>query len=126
MSTIGTSNVVPSTVQVATQQNYLASNSLYDLRKPVIDPTEAQIWGTGDITGLMDKLGGKNFVPSSFYRHFETTRLHSIVNASGTTQAALAAVTYTIAAADTINPFPDGVYDPYIATGFVGQGSVAC
>lgn len=116
MSTIGTSNVIPSTVQQATQQNYLASNAIYDMRKPVIDPNEAQIWGSGDITGLMDKLGGKNYVSSSFYRHFETTRLHTIINATGTTQAALAPVTYTMVSANTIPAYPNAVYDPYIAT----------
>ena len=116
--------VVPSVVQVATQQNYLASNSAYDLRKPYISPDEAQVWGSGDITGLMDKLGGKNFVPSSFYRHFETTRLHTIVNATGATSSDLNPVTYTIVAADSIPTFPNGVYDPYIALGAItGQGT---
>lgn len=118
MSTVGTSNVQPSSVQIATQQNYLASNAIYDMRKPVIDPTEAQVWGSGDITGLIDLLGGKNFIPSSFYRHFETTRLHTIVNATGITQAALAPATYTIVAADNIVNYPDqygtAPFDPYV------------
>lgn len=106
----------PSTVQVATQSNWLASNAVYDMRKPYIDATETKSWGSQDVTGLIEKLGGKNYVTANFGRHFEEDRLDMIIHATGTTQAALGAVTYTLVAGDTITSWPS-VEDPYIATG---------
>lgn len=107
----------PSNVQVATQSNWIASNAVYDMRKPYIDKTEAQVWGTQDITGLFDVMkGGKNYVEANFGRHFEEDRLHAVISATGTTLGTLAAVTYTIVSGDTITSWPP-VEDPYIATG---------
>lgn len=106
----------PSEVQVATQSNWIASNAIYDMRKPYIDPMETKSWGTQDVTGLVEKLGGKNYVTANFGRHFEEDRLDTIIHATGTTQAALGAVTYTLVAGDTITSWPP-VEDPYIATG---------
>lgn len=110
----------PSEVQVTTQSNWIASNAIYDMRKPYIDERETKSWGSQDITGLFDKLsGGKNYVPANEGRHFEEDRLHMIIHATGTTQAALGAVTYTVVAADTITSWPP-VETPYIATGTTG------
>jgi hypothetical protein len=106
----------PSEVQVATSSNWLASNSVFDMRKIVMDSKEAKSWGSQDITGLFEKLGGVNYVANNFGRHTEEDRLHMVIHATGTTQAALGAVTYTLVAADTITSYP-GVYDPYIAAG---------
>ncbi|MES3018141.1 MAG: hypothetical protein V4721_10190 [Bacteroidota bacterium] len=107
----------PSEVQVATSSNWIASNSAFDMRKIVMDQREAKVWGSQDITGLFDKLaGGKNYVANNFGRHIEEDRLHAVIHATGTTQAALGAVVYTLVAADTITSYP-GVYDPYIAAG---------
>ena len=108
--------MTPSQVQVATQSNWLASSALYDLRKPYIDATETKSWGTQDISGLFEKLGGVNYVAARFGKHFEEDRLSKIIHATGTTAGALGAVTYTVVAADTMTSWP-GVYDPYIATG---------
>lgn len=114
----------PSTVQVATQSNWVASNAIYDQRKPYIDAREAKVWGSQDITGLFDELkGGKNYVEANFGRHMEEDRLHAIVHATGTTQAALGAVIYTLVGADTITSWPS-VELPYIATGTVGFPSL--
>lgn len=114
----------PSEVQVATQSNWVASNAVYDLRKPYIDPREAKVWGSQDITGLIEALnGGKNYVEANFGRHFEEDRLHTVIHATGTTQAALGAVTYTIVAGDTITSWPS-VQLPYIATGTAGFPSL--
>lgn len=115
----------PSEVQVATQSNWVASNSVYDQRKPYIDAKEAKVWGSQDITGLVEVLGGgKNYVEANFGRHMEEDRLHTIIHATGTTQAALGAVTYTLVAGDTITSFPP-VSLPYIATGTAGFPSLA-
>lgn len=114
----------PSTVQVATQSNWVASNAVYDLRKPYIDPRETKSWGSQDITGLFDELkGGKNYVEANFGRHFEEDRLHTVIHATGVTVAALGAVTYTIVAGDTVAGFPT-VQLPYIATGTAGFPSL--
>lgn len=114
----------PSSVAVATQSNWVASNSIYDQRKPYIDQREAKVWGSQDITGLFDELkGGKNYVDANFGRHMEEDRLHTIINATGTTISALGAVVYTIVAGDTITGFPS-VQLPYIATGTVGFPSL--
>jgi hypothetical protein len=107
----------PSTAQVATQSNWIASNAVYDMRKPEIEKYEAKVWGSQDITGLFEVMkGGKNYVSANFGRHFEEDRLDTIIHATGTTQAALGAVTYTIVSGDTITSWPP-VEDPYIATG---------
>lgn len=106
----------PSEVQVATQSNWLASSSVYDMRKPYIDPTETRSWGTQDISGLFDKLGGVNYVAANFGKHFEEDRLSMIIHATGTTAGALGAVTYTVVSGDTITSWPP-VAEPYIATG---------
>lgn len=116
----------PSEVQVATQSNWVASNSVYDQRKPYIDKAEAKVWGSQDITGLFDAMpngSGKNYVEANFGRHMEEDRLHTIINATGTTVGSLGAVTYTIVAGDTITGFPS-VQLPYIATGTVGFPSL--
>lgn len=106
----------PSEVQVATSSNWIASNAVFDMRKIVMDSREAKSWGTQDITGLFEKLGGVNYVANNYGRHAEEDRLHAVIHATGTTAAALGAVTYTLVAADTITSYP-GVYDPYIAAG---------
>jgi hypothetical protein len=106
----------PSEVQVATQNNWLASNAVYDMRKPYIDPKEAKSWGSQDITGLFEKLGGVNYVPQNQGKHFEEDRLQAIIHATGTTAGALGAVTYTLVAGDTITSWPP-VETPYLATG---------
>lgn len=101
----------PNAVQVATQQNYLASNTIYDIRKPQIGSKEAKVWGSQDVTGLIDLLGGKNYVASSFYRHFEEDRIHAVITANNDGGGN----TFFVANADVMNPFPDAVYDPYTA-----------
>lgn len=106
----------PSEVQVATQSNWISSNAMYNMLKPQIDTKEAHSWGSQDITGLISKLGGVNYVAGNYGRHFEEDRLHAVIHATGTTVAALGAVTYTVIAADTITSWPP-VEEPYIATG---------
>ncbi len=106
----------PSEVQVATSSNWLASNAVFDMRKNVMDNREAKSWGSQDITGLFEKLGGVNYVANNFGRHLEEDRLHMVIHATGTTVGALGAVVYTLVASDTITSYP-GVYDPYIAAG---------
>ncbi len=119
-----TSFNTPSSVQVATQSNWTASNTVYDLRKPYFDPQEAKVWGSQDITGLFDVMpGGKNYVEANFGRHAEEDRLHSVINATGTTVGSLGAVTYTVVSGDTITGFPS-VQLPYIATGTAGFPSL--
>lgn len=112
---------VPSEVQVATQSNWTATNSVYDLREPSNDPMEQKSWGTQDITGLFEKLGAVNYVSNSFGRHFEEDRLHQIItNCTGATLGTLGAVVYTLATGSagdvTITGFP-AIADPYIASG---------
>lgn len=112
---------VPSEVQVATQSNWTATNTVYDLREPSNDPMEQKSWGTQDITGLFEKLGAVNYVSNNVGRHFEEDRLHQIItNCTGTTAGALAAVTYTLATGATgdvtITGFP-AIAEPYIASG---------
>lgn len=113
---MATSFTVPSEVQVATQSNWVASNAVFDMRKIVMDPRETKSWGSQDITGLFEKIGGKNYVANNFGRHLEEDRLNMVIHATGTTVGALGAVVYTLVAGDTITGFP-GVYDPYIAAG---------
>ena len=114
----------PSSVMVATQSNWTASNTVYDLRMPSIESKEAHPWGSQDVTGLFEKFnGGKNYVEANFGRHFEEDRLDTVINATGTTVGSLGAVTYTIVSADTITGFPS-VQLPYIATGTAGFPSL--
>lgn len=107
----------PSTVQVQGSHNWIGSNAAYNLLKPSIDPKEAKVWGTQDLTGLMDMLGGKNYVPAISYRHMEEDRLHQVVIATGTAGAAGASVTYTVDASDYMASFPTSPVEPYVATG---------
>lgn len=107
----------PSTVQVQGQHNWIGSNAAYNLLKPSIDPKEAKVWGTQDLTGLMDMLGEKSYVPATSYRHMEEDRLHQVVIASGTAGAAGASVTYTVDATDYMASFPASPVEPYVATG---------
>lgn len=122
----------PSSAAVATQSNWLTSLAVFNAVtapalnavKPSIDTMETRSWGSQDITGLFEVLkGGKNYVENNNGFHFEEDRLNTIINATGTTAGALAAVTYTIVAADTITSFPP-VNLPYIATGTVGFPSL--
>ncbi len=111
----------PSNVQIATDNNWIKSSSLYDLVKPVIDPSLTKAFGSQDITGLMNLIGGgKNPVSALNFRHFEEDRLDTIVHATGTAGASGVAVVYTLAAGDTITSFP-ATYDPYIAASFTFQ-----
>ena len=114
----------PSTVAVATQSNWVSSAAYYNVLKPSIGKEEAKSWGSQDITGLFENIkGGTNYVEANHGLHFEEDRINTIIHATGTTQAALAAVTYTVVSGDTITSFP-GVYEPYIATGTVGFPSL--
>lgn len=107
----------PAGVQVATQLNWIASNAAYSLIKPTIDPNEAKVWGTQDVTGLMENLGGINYIEGVAYRHFEEDRLHQVIIATGTSGALGATITYTIDASDYIASYPSSANEPYVATG---------
>ena len=72
----------PAGVQVATQLNWIASNAAYSLIKPTIDPNEAKVWGTQDVTGLMENLGGINYIEGVAYRDWETDRKSTRLNSS--------------------------------------------
>jgi len=120
----GISFTTPSSVAVETQSNWVSSAAVYNAIKPSIDPMETRSWGSQDITGLFEVLkGGTNYVENNNGYHFEEDRLNTIINATGTTVAALGAVVYTMVAADTITGFP-AVNLPYIATGTVGFPSL--
>lgn len=110
------SSTQPSEVQVATQSNWISSNAAYNMLMPQNDRKEAHPWGSQDITGLVMKLGGVNYVQGNYGRHFEEDRLSMVIHATGTTVGSLGAVTYTIVSGDTITSWPP-VEEPYIATG---------
>jgi hypothetical protein len=108
----------PSAVQVQGSHNWIGSNAAYNLLKPTIDPKEAKVWGTQDLTGLMDMLGGTNYIAAISYRHMEEDRIHQVVIAAGTgTGVVGATITYTIDATNYINNFPATPVEPYVATG---------
>lgn len=107
----------PSTVQVQGQHNWIGSNTAYNLLKPTIDPIEAKVWGTQDLTGLMEQLGGTNYVKAISYRHMEEDRIHQVIIATGTAGAAGVAVTYTMDATDYMATYPATAVEPYVATG---------
>lgn len=107
----------PSTVQTAGTHTWIGSNAAYTLLKPSIDPVEAKVWGTQDLTGLMEKLGGKNYIPAISYRHMEEDRIHQVVIATGTAGAAGASVTYTVDSSDYMSAYPTSAVEPYVATG---------
>lgn len=108
----------PSAVQVATATNWITSGSLYNMLKPENDPSEAKVWGTQDLTGLIEMMGGVNYVASPIYRHFEEDRIHQIVVATGTgTGVVGATITYTEDATNYIANFPTSAVEPYVATG---------
>lgn len=107
----------PSGVQVATEHNWIGSNAAYNMIMPVIDPKEAKVWGTQDITGLIDLLGGKNFIKGISYRHMEEDRIHEVIVADGAGVAVGATATYTVDATDYMAAYPNAAVEPYIATG---------
>lgn len=107
----------PSTVQTAGTHTWIGSNAAYTLLKPQIDPIEAKVWGTQDLTGLMEELGGINYIPAISYRHMEEDRIHQVVIAAGTAGAAGVAVTYTVDSSDIMANYPTAAVEPYVATG---------
>lgn len=108
----------PNSVQTAGTHTWIGSNAAYTLLKPQIDPVEAKVWGTQDLTGLMEKLGGKNYIPAISYRHMEEDRLHQLVIAAGTgTGVVGASITYTMDATDYMAAYPTSAVEPYVATG---------
>lgn len=107
----------PAGVQVATEHNWISSNSAYNMLKPQNDPKEAKVWGTQDLTGLMEMLGDKNYVAGIEYRHFEEDRIHQVIIATGAGAAAAAVATYTVDATDIIPTYPATAQAPYVATG---------
>ena len=108
----------PSAAAVQGSHNWIGSNAAYNLLKPTIDPKEAKVWGTQDITGLMEKLGDKNYIAAISYRHMEEDRIHQLVIAAGTgTGVVGATITYTVDASDYIANFPTSAVEPYVATG---------
>jgi len=100
----------PNVVNVATDRNYIASNTLYDMLKPVIGSAEAKVWGSQDITGLINLLGGENYVSSSVWRHFEEDRIHGLV-IGDTSDAPGASVAYTSTQSFTF-PSSSNQYNP--------------
>lgn len=110
----------PSSVQIATTNNWLGSLAAFNLLKPEIDPNQYKTFGDEDITGLIDMMGSKSSVKNIEYRHFEDSRLHTIVRATGSTGGANTNVVYTVDAAFTMTSFPD-VFDPYNAASFGSQ-----
>lgn len=110
----------PSGVQVSSSTNWLASNAVYDMREPQNDRVEAKVWGTQDLTGLMDMLGGKNAVGQIQFRHFEEDRIHEVIIAaytSGSTGSANDTITYTVDATDYMAGYPANVVTPFVSTG---------
>ncbi len=108
----------PSGVQVTGTHNWIGSNAAYNLIKPQIDPKEAKVWGTQDITGFIELLGGKNYIAGISYRHFEEDRIHQVIIAAGTgTGVVGATITYTIDATNYIAGYPTAAVEPYVATG---------
>lgn len=108
----------PSAVQTAGTHTWIGSNAAYTLLKPHIDPKEAKVWGTQDVTGLMERLGGVNYIPAISYRHFEEDRLHQVVIAAGTgTGVVGASITYTVDSSDIMATYPSSAVEPYVATG---------
>jgi hypothetical protein len=111
----------PSVAQIATTSNWITSSEFYSLVKPQNDPKLVKAFGSQDITGLMDLLGGgKNPMPGILWRHWEEDRLMTIVNATGTTAAAGVAVVYTLTSPYEITGFPSA-FDPYNAASFGSQ-----
>lgn len=113
----------PSSVKSPTQHNWVGSASLYNILKPQIDGNLYQRYGDQDITGLIEKLGGKNAVAGLTYKHFEEERLHETIVATGTAGAANAAVTYTLVAGNQFT-FPTSAVSPYITVGASATGTV--
>jgi hypothetical protein len=116
----------PSGVQVATNTNWIASNALYDMRKPENDTTEVHPWGNQDFTGLIEMFGGKHAVSQILYRHFEEDRLHQIVLAdyvSGNTGSANDTIVYNIATTDEMLFPPTTPVEPFVAIGSGFQGT---
>lgn len=108
----------PSAVQTATNTNWITSGSLYNMIKPWNDPNEAKVWGTQDLTGLIEMMGEKNYISNVSYRHFEEDRIHQLVIAAGTgTGVVGATITYTEDASNYIANFPTTATEPYLATG---------
>ncbi|HYD90273.1 MAG TPA: hypothetical protein VEA37_02160, partial [Flavobacterium sp.] len=110
----------PSGVQVATEHNWLGSNAAYNMIKPQIDPKEAKVWGTQDVTGFIEMLGGKNTIAGISYRHFEEDRIHQLVIAdytSGNTGSANDTITYTVDTSDVMANYPASAVEPYVSTG---------
>ncbi len=107
----------PANVQVAGTHNWLGLAGAYSTIVPTIDPSEAKVWGSQDFTGLMDILGGKNYISGISYRHFEEDRINQVINVTGTAGAAGASVTYTVVAGDIMASFPASAVEPYVATG---------
>lgn len=106
----------PADVAVATQHNWIGSNAAYNLIKPQIDPKEAKVWGTQDLTGLMEMLGGKNYIAGISYRHMEEDRLHQIVVATNATTNTIGSdVTYTVVSTNYMAGFNSTAVEPYLA-----------
>ncbi len=115
----------PSVAQVPTVSNWITAGSLYDYKKPQNDPKMIRAFGSQDITGLMDMIGGgKNPVSGILFRHFEEDRLDTIVTATGTAGASGIAVVYTLSSTYEVTGFPSA-FDPYISASYpsssVGQ-----
>ncbi len=111
----------PSVVKTPGTHNWVGSASTYNLLKPQIDNTLYQRYGDQDITGLIEKLGGKNPVAGATFKHFEEERLHEVIVATGTAGAAGAAVTYTFQSASKYT-FPTSAVSPYITVGASATG----
>lgn len=109
----------PSGVVVPDSTNWIASNTMYDMRRPENDTTEVHPWGTQDLTGLIEMFGGKHAVSQILFRHFEEDRVMAIVYAtytSGSTGSPNDTITYTTVATDEVGPYPSLV-EPFVATG---------
>lgn len=95
----------PSAVKVATEHNYISSQSLAEgLHKPDVDPMLVRRYGREDMTGLMEMLGNKAVANQIKFSHYEKERIHGTVrlsasaasaSGSGVTLAGTAAAGYT-------------------------------
>lgn len=107
--------LTPSTVQAATNYNFVSSLDLVtNIHKPTIDTALTKRYGNQNITGFMHLQGAMNPVSSIEYQHFEEDWIHSIVKVGAHAAGASgAAVTLTVAAAYQYT-YPGGAESPYI------------
>ena len=97
-------DVRPSTVKSASTHNYVSSLDLVQgLHEPEVDSQLTMRYGSQDLTGFIDMMGGMNPVGNIEYSHYEDNWLHEVIRPDGAASIAGGAGglhTYTVGSGD--------------------------